>query len=105
MNLFDARKILELSGEYSELDIKKNYRKLILEYHPDKCKDSDAKDKFVKINQAYTFITGSGNGSGNGNNGSRNSNQKNIFFSQNTHFFYFYYVDSSFTKNFNYYKR
>ena len=56
MNLFEARKILELHGGESESDIKKNYRKLILEYHPDKCKDPDAQDKFIKLNQAYSFI-------------------------------------------------
>ena len=56
MNLFVARSILELDNSYSESDIKKNYRKLILRYHPDKCKDLDAKEKFTKINEAYSFI-------------------------------------------------
>lgn len=50
MNLYQ---ILELDINASKLDIKKNYKKLSLKYHPDKNGD---KEKFILINQAYQIL-------------------------------------------------
>lgn len=55
MNLSDAEELLELSEGYTELDIKQNYRKLIMKYHPDKCKNSS--EQFIKIQKAYHYLT------------------------------------------------
>ena len=55
MNLIEAKKILELSDSWNEEDIKKNYKRLAMKYHPDKCKEP-GNDFFVKINEAYQFI-------------------------------------------------
>jgi DnaJ-domain-containing protein 1 len=48
--------ILYISENATELEIKKAYRKLALEWHPDKNKDIKAKEKFIEINEAYTIL-------------------------------------------------
>jgi DnaJ-class molecular chaperone len=45
--------ILGLSQGASEKDIKKSYRKLALQYHPDKNKQPGAEQKFKQISEAY----------------------------------------------------
>jgi len=60
----DAYRILELDKEplrdggndISTEQIKKQYRLMALKYHPDKSKDVDAKDKFIRIQEAYRFL-------------------------------------------------
>ena len=42
--------ILELDKNCSKDDIKKQYKKFALLYHPDKNKDEDSSEKFQKIN-------------------------------------------------------
>lgn len=37
-------------------EIKYAYRQLCLKYHPDKCKSEEAKDKFIKVTEAYNKI-------------------------------------------------
>ena len=37
-------------------EVKKIYRKLSMEYHPDRNKDPDAEKKFMKISQAYEVM-------------------------------------------------
>jgi len=58
----DAYKILEVSPNASDEDIKKKYRKLALEHHPDKVSylgeeiQKKAQERFKKINEAYEMI-------------------------------------------------
>ena len=51
----DYYKILELSKHCTKDEIKKNYRKLSLRYHPDKNDCPDSKE-FIKINGAYETL-------------------------------------------------
>ncbi len=47
---------LEISENASEAEIKKAYRKLARQYHPDVNKDKDAETKFKEINSAYEIL-------------------------------------------------
>lgn len=50
-------KVLEVSDTASQEEIKKNYRKMSLMYHPDKNQGNpEAEAKFKKINEAYQTI-------------------------------------------------
>jgi DnaJ family protein A protein 2 len=53
----DFYKILGISRSASQKDIKKAYRKLALKYHPDKCDDPNAGEKFAKIGEAYEVLS------------------------------------------------
>jgi DnaJ-class molecular chaperone len=55
MNLLKAQTILELPDNYSDADLKRNYRSLVMKYHPDKCKETNS-DKFIEIQEAYAFL-------------------------------------------------
>jgi curved DNA-binding protein len=48
---------LEISDTASEAEIKKAYRKLARQYHPDVNKDPSAEDKFKEINSAYEILS------------------------------------------------
>lgn len=48
---------LEISENASESEIKKAYRKLARQYHPDVNKDPKAEDKFKEINAAYEILS------------------------------------------------
>lgn len=52
----DYYKILEIARNASKEEIKKAYRKLALEFHPDINKSSDAHEKFIEINEAYLLL-------------------------------------------------
>jgi curved DNA-binding protein CbpA len=54
--LKDYYKILGLSSQCSLADIKKAYRQLALQYHPDKNKSPDAATKFIEITEAYEVL-------------------------------------------------
>lgn len=54
-------KILGLSEGASQEDIKKAYRKLALKYHPDVNPSDQAKSRFIKIVEAYEFLTSQSN--------------------------------------------
>ncbi|MCK9473166.1 DnaJ C-terminal domain-containing protein [Sulfurimonas sp.] len=48
---------LEVSESASEAEIKKAYRKLARQYHPDVNKDKGAEEKFKEINAAYEILS------------------------------------------------
>lgn len=52
----DYYKILGISKDANEDEIKKAYRKLALKYHPDKNKESNAEEKFKEIAEAYEVL-------------------------------------------------
>jgi DnaJ-class molecular chaperone len=47
---------LGISEDASETDVKKAYRKLSLEFHPDRNKNADAQSKIQEINEAYETL-------------------------------------------------
>lgn len=47
---------LRLSPGAAEKDVKKAYRRLALQYHPDVCKGNSCGTQFQKINQAYETV-------------------------------------------------
>lgn len=56
MNLYS---ILGIQPNSTENEIKKAYHRLALLYHPDKCKDKDASEKFQNISYAYNILINS----------------------------------------------
>lgn len=52
----DYYDILGVSKSASKEEIKKAYRKLALEYHPDRNKSAGANEKFKEINEAYEVL-------------------------------------------------
>jgi len=53
----DLYSILEVSKDANDQDIKKAYRKLSLQYHPDRNPTADAEKKIRKINEAYEILS------------------------------------------------
>lgn len=53
----DYYKVLGVSRDSDQAEIKKAYRKLAKEYHPDHNKSSDAEDKFKEIGEAYEVLS------------------------------------------------
>jgi DnaJ-class molecular chaperone len=53
----DHYKVLNVSPECSESEIKQSYRALSFKYHPDRNKDADAGDKIRAINEAYEVLS------------------------------------------------
>jgi molecular chaperone DnaJ len=53
-----AREILGVEENATTEEIKRNYRKLVLKYHPDRNQGSkEAEEKFREINRAYRLLT------------------------------------------------
>lgn len=55
----DFYQILGVSKSASADDIKKAYRKLALQYHPDRNKSKDATEKFKEVTKAYEVLSDS----------------------------------------------
>lgn len=55
----DFYEILGISRQATDEEIKKSYRKLAFQYHPDRNKDKNAEDKFKEVNQAYEVLSDS----------------------------------------------
>ena len=56
-NKRDYYEVLGVNKNASDDEIKHAYRKLAVQYHPDRCKDADAKDKFQEISEAYSILS------------------------------------------------
>ncbi len=52
----DLYKVLGVSKSATASELKSAYRKLALQYHPDKNKSKEAEEKFKEINQAYEIL-------------------------------------------------
>lgn len=57
MNYDKAREILDLSGSWTEKDLKSQYRKKALIFHPDKNMEQDTTADFQLIQEAYEFLS------------------------------------------------
>ncbi|MFQ5406604.1 MAG: molecular chaperone DnaJ [Candidatus Micrarchaeia archaeon] len=53
----DYYDVLGISKNSQKSDIKKAYRKLALQFHPDKNKSPDAEEKFKEISEAYAVLS------------------------------------------------
>ncbi len=53
----DYYEILGVEKTASKEDIKKAYKKLALQYHPDRNKEKDAEEKFKEISEAYAVLS------------------------------------------------
>lgn len=53
----DYYNILGIKRDANQADIKKMYRKMALQYHPDKNQESGAEDKFKEISEAYAVLS------------------------------------------------
>ena len=53
----DYYEVLGVGKQASEDEIKKSYRKLALEWHPDRNKAANANEKFKEINEAYAVLS------------------------------------------------
>ena len=56
MQYKDYYKILGVSRDAKPEDIRKAYRKLAKQYHPDVNKESGAEEKYKEINEAYEVL-------------------------------------------------
>jgi len=57
MNLWDYYRVLGLRQGASDDEIRKAYRKKAMECHPDRNHSPDAQDKFIRITEAYEYLT------------------------------------------------
>lgn len=53
----DYYEVLGVGKNATDDEIKKAFRKLAVKYHPDRCKDSDAADKFAEISEAHEVLS------------------------------------------------
>ena len=53
----DYYEVIGVSGNASDEEIKKAFRKLALEFHPDRNKSEGAAQKFKEVNEAYQVLT------------------------------------------------
>ena len=95
----DYYKILGISKNATEDEIKKAYRKLAMKYHPDLNPSKDAEDKMKEINEAYEQVMKNKNQSTSSNKSTSNSNtytSNNSYYQEyNDEDDYTYYRDSN----------
>ena len=53
----DYYEVLGISKDASDDEIKAAYRKLARKYHPDVCKEPNAKEKFTEVSEAYEVLS------------------------------------------------
>jgi molecular chaperone DnaJ len=49
--------ILELPIKSSVQDVKRQYLKLSMKYHPDVCKEENSAQRFIDIHEAYDYLS------------------------------------------------
>ncbi|KAM7401871.1 hypothetical protein PAMP_017148 [Pampus punctatissimus] len=54
---YDPYKILGVSRSASQAEIKRAYKNLAKEWHPDKNKDPNAEDMFIKVSKSYEILS------------------------------------------------
>ena len=54
---FEPYKILEVNRRASAPEIRKAYKKMAKEWHPDKNKDPNAESRFIEITKAYELLS------------------------------------------------
>ena len=59
MKKYDYYKILGVSPDATQDQIKKAYKKLAFKHHPDRNKRKNAKSKFQRITEAYAVLSDS----------------------------------------------
>ena len=57
MNRRDYYEVLGVPKDASKDDIKRTYRKLAMQYHPDRNKSPEAEEKFKEISEAYAVLS------------------------------------------------
>lgn len=57
MSKRDYYEVLGVSKNSSQDEIKKSYRKLVMQFHPDRNKDADAPEKFKEVQEAYDVLS------------------------------------------------
>ncbi|KAL4181918.1 hypothetical protein AMTRI_Chr12g239810 [Amborella trichopoda] len=55
-SLMEEYRTLRIKPGASEMDVKKAFRQLALQYHPDVCKGNNCGVQFHKINEAYDIV-------------------------------------------------
>ncbi|MCB9027741.1 MAG: DnaJ domain-containing protein [Bacteroidales bacterium] len=57
MNLWDYYRVLGIKQGVSDEEIRKAYRKKAMEYHPDRNPSPEAHNMFIRITEAYEYLT------------------------------------------------
>ena len=53
----DYYEVLGVSRDATDEDVKKAFRKLAFQYHPDRNREDGASEKFKEVNEAYTVLS------------------------------------------------
>ncbi|OAY37020.1 chaperone protein dnaJ 8, chloroplastic [Manihot esculenta] len=65
-SVMDPYKTLRIQPGASESEVKKAFRQLALQYHPDVCRESNCNVQFTRINEAYDIVLSNLRGEANG---------------------------------------
>ncbi|EHB11991.1 DnaJ-like protein subfamily C member 16 [Heterocephalus glaber] len=96
---FDPYRVLGVSRTASQADIKKAYKKLAREWHPDKNRNPGAADKFIQISKAYEILSNEEKRSNYDHYGDAGENQRHQQQQREYRFHHFhenFYFDESF---------